>query len=394
MNSNNEPNINVNENLQGTLCDIDTPGEVSTATENILNVNEILSTDTGIDNQSETVNERNEDRLLKLLNQEQTKYNNLETEHQKLILELEGLKTQLNESHNKARTDEDEKNISSLNEKVQLHMNTIKVLVGEKTELNAQINKYESLLLNHNAECEELQGRLRAVRHKAADSEKELTQCKKICQQLEGESKMMKEQNDKLKSDYTVSIKEAEELKEEVSELKEKIKILASDCKRLETELAGKSNELSLSHLRIQQILSGNNTGMDNSLQSLMDDKTSLETKVTSLEESLEKSKNETVQITQQYKQYCQQLNSQMQNLVTTLQEKTIEIEKYSSREKDLMNHMAELEKQLQIAPKVKSTTSINENSNDELIELKEKYSTMEKKYEDLHVCLNSSENS
>lgn len=375
-----EHNVSVEENINNSLLANE---QILNPIEKSENANIIISESC---NQTDNTFVQNEAKILNLLNQEQIKYNNLLIEHQKLAIDNDNLKKQL-ENFQKLSVDAGETE-KKLQEQLKLHQNTIKVLVGEKTELNAQINKFEAALSKHNAECEELQGRLRAARHKAADSEKELTQCKRFCQQLELDSKMLLEQNDKLRNDYSVNTKESEDLKEELSELKEKIKVLSDECGRLETNLAAKDNELSLSHLKIQQLTSGDPTLIDNNLQSFMQEKTALESKIKLLEENVEKSKNENTQVTQQYKQYCQQLNSQMQSLVTSLQEKSEEIEKFNSREKDLMNHMAELEKQLQLAPKIKTTTVINENVNGELNELKTKYVEMEKKCEDLDVCL------
>lgn len=83
-------------------------------------------------------------------------------------------------------------------------------------------------------------------------------------------------------------------------------------------------------------------------MQSIMQQKLTLEKKVTELSNTLENVTKERDQASIQYQQYVIQLNNQLSNLANKLETVTKENETLATREQNLVRHISELERHLQ----------------------------------------------
>lgn len=83
-------------------------------------------------------------------------------------------------------------------------------------------------------------------------------------------------------------------------------------------------------------------------MESIMQQKLTLEKKVTELSNTLEIITKERDQSSTQYQQYVLQLNNQLSNLANKLETVTKENESLVTREQNLIRHIGELEKHLQ----------------------------------------------
>ncbi|XP_013393531.1 golgin subfamily A member 2-like, partial [Lingula anatina] len=77
------------------------------------------------------------------------------------------------------------KELGALKEQLQVHIQTIGILVAEKTELQSSVNQSQRLAQQRLTEIEELSGRLKASRQRVADLERDLSSISTSSQQFE-----------------------------------------------------------------------------------------------------------------------------------------------------------------------------------------------------------------
>ncbi|PSN53227.1 hypothetical protein C0J52_07993, partial [Blattella germanica] len=255
--------------------------------------------------------------------------------------------------------------LGPVQEQLQLHIQTVGILVGEKTELQAALTKSQNLAKQKAGEVEELQGRLKASRHKVAELEKETSTQLESCAKLEKTNRELSSEFEKLKQEQLATKKYLSEKEEDVSELHQKLNTKMNDCATLQRELQEKQSQLSLTQLRVQQVMSlivnsyissawsslstTDTSEVDGQLEILHQQKVSLEKQVAELQQTIKSVGAERDQASQQYQQYCKHLNGQVQSLYSQVEALTKENEELTGREQNLLRHVSQMEKQLQI---------------------------------------------
>ncbi|PNF30442.1 hypothetical protein B7P43_G12490 [Cryptotermes secundus] len=258
---------------------------------------------------------------------------------------------QLQMELNQVRTESEAKvlrEIGPVQEQLQLHVQTVGILVGEKTELQAALTKSQNIAKQKASEAEELQGRLKASRHRVMDLEKEVSSLQETNERLEKVIRELSSELDKQKLEHQITSKRLIETEEEISELHQKLNTKVNDCMALQQELQEKMSQLSLAQLRIQQLSTADTSEVDGQLEILHQQKILLEKQVADLEQTLKSVGSERDQANQQYQQYVQQLNGQLQSSGSKVESLSCENEQLIAREQSLVQHVSELEKQLQ----------------------------------------------
>ncbi|KAL1513475.1 hypothetical protein ABEB36_002881 [Hypothenemus hampei] len=261
--------------------------------------------------------------------------------------------------------------VLQLKNELQTQIQTIGLLVAEKTDLTATVSQYELNLKQKIAECEELQARLRTSRGKVADLERELHNFKSdkakfdvlleeydtTLEKIRGEYRSVKEQND--------------ELTQDLLEVREKLKNTLDENVRLQEENKDLSGKLSLAEIKIQQLSFGGSLGTDNQIEQLTQQKFSLESEIANLNQMLKSIIKERDESTAQYHQYAQQLSAQIESLSTKLSQLQQEKETYINQEQERIKHIGVLEKQLQSIQSDQITYAArNSNNTDVKVEL------------------------
>ncbi|XP_066143478.1 golgin subfamily A member 2-like isoform X2 [Euwallacea fornicatus] len=250
---------------------------------------------------------------------------------QSRILQLEAeplIKTDLHSSQE----------IAQLKGDLQNHLQTIGLLVAEKTELSSNLSQYEMTCKQKTTDCEELQARLKASRSRVADMERELNSLKSEKLRSESLGEQYSSALDNLRQEYIVLKEQKDELAQDLLEVREKLKNTEEENVKWLEENKGIKNKLALAEVKIQQLASGGALGVDPQIEQLTQEKFSLESKIMNLNQMLQSTIKERDESTFKYQQYAQQLNEQLQ------QDK----EKLLQQEQDRIKHIGALEKQLQ----------------------------------------------
>ncbi|XP_060516504.1 golgin subfamily A member 2-like isoform X2 [Cylas formicarius] len=239
--------------------------------------------------------------------------------------------------------------ISRLKGELQAHFQTIGLLVAEKTELSANLSQYEVNWKQKTAECEDLQGRLKASRSRVSDLERELSNIKAEKAKVENIGGQYNEHLEKLKEEYKIIKAQKDELIQDLLEARERLAQTLEENLSLQQQNKELNGKLSMADIKIQQLTVGGQISTDNQIEQLIKDKVALESEVTNLNQILKSIIKERDESTSQYQQYAQQLNGQISNLSEKLEQLQVENENLLTQEQSRIKHMGELERQLQI---------------------------------------------
>ncbi|VEN41798.1 unnamed protein product [Callosobruchus maculatus] len=273
--------------------------------------------------------------------------------------------------------------LAKLREELQCHVQTVSMLVAEKTELATTVNHLELMLKGKTADCEELQARLKTSRSRVADLEREVSMLKSERHQFEHMDNELTKQFDMLKQDKAVLEEQKEEALQDLLEVKEKLKKVSEENAYLTQQNQDLSNKLSLATIKIQQITSGQPLQSDAQVEGLMREKAELERQVAQLNSVLKTLTKERDESNVQYQQYVQQLNAQVTNLTNKVEQLQQENENLKVQEQSRIKHIGELERQLQSLQNERvafpsSSSNAESNLKSELEKLQESFSRLQ----------------
>ncbi|XP_063702583.1 golgin subfamily A member 2 [Culicoides brevitarsis] len=252
----------------------------------------------------------------------------------KLKIEIERLKV---ENETKLTME-----MGPLQEQLQSHIQTIGLLVGEKSELKTYLKEYQNSVEAKRTENLELETRLRASRFRVSELEREIKTLKSSGNVTENSSP---EANN---SELLELRKQNDEFVEQVNELKQKITLKNDEIAKLGQKMEELTSQLNMANLRIEQLSSGDTLAADSRLESLTQQNLAKEMQITELKNMIQQLGTDRDQSNAQYQSYVLQLNREISNLGDKNLTLTEENDKLAKREAELMKHMGELERQIQ----------------------------------------------
>ncbi|CAL1297282.1 unnamed protein product [Larinioides sclopetarius] len=304
--------------------------------------------------------------------------NNLRQANDQLHFQIQELKAKnkrLNQNFDQEKKELQEKSHKeqvALKDQLQVHIQTIGILVAEKTELQSSLSLSQQTAKQKAGEIEELQGRLRASRQRASDLEREIIALSNSNQQLEKASKESAKDVERLKSEnYRIS-KLNEELKSANAELTEKLNKRIKDLQALEQEFSECQKKLSLAQTQAQQFETNGDSENRSQLEEVYQQKFELEKRLSLNKDSISKLIMERDQMAEQYQQYITQLSQQVTSLRDEIKQHSSEKEQLSKERNLLQEKLEAIQQQNSSFVKddpseLKVQINILKNQNDEL---------------------------
>ncbi|XP_013784267.1 golgin subfamily A member 2-like [Limulus polyphemus] len=262
---------------------------------------------------------------------------------------------------------------TTLKDQLQVHIQTIGILVAEKTELQSTVSQNQQTAKQKAVEIEELQGRLRASRQRVSDLERELSNVCSSTQQLEKSSKESSKELDRLRLENYKLSKSNEELKHQNSELAEKLNKKLVECQVQEKDLSNISSKLAMAELHIKQLSLSSETENPQQLEEVHRAKIDLEKKVTEYKESVQRLTTERDQMSKHYQDYVHKLS---QELTSARDELNQAIAEKAALAKD----KSSLSEKLELSEKTKKASQIRYQDAEELNRKLESLSTENEK--------------
>lgn len=254
--------------------------------------------------------------------------------------------------------DKQKRDVGSLKEQLQVHIQTIGILVAEKTELQSKINQLQKISDQRLDEIEDMNSRVRVSKQRITELERSMTSLNTSSQQYEKTSKEYAKDIDRLKLELYKSNQTTEELRQQTSELTEKLNSKISECLAQDQNFEELKKKLEMSELYAQQLSSQSDQESVKLLETLQAEKEELTNKVLHYQESFQSVTDERNQLSEQYQQYIEQLQQQNQSLTGQVTSLTGERESLLSKQHEQETEMGSLRKQLEEAESQSATNS------------------------------------
>lgn len=297
--------------------------------------------------------------------------------------------------------------VQELQQQVNAHIQTVNILVGEKSDLTAKLQQRDQRLNEYESQCVELQGRLNASRHRVSELEKDLNTLTQSQQKYDGSQQALCTELETIQEENKRLTRLHQDASDENAEIQHQLAAKTKEIDELRNVISSKNSELELIRVRLEALTGGDITQADTSIadktqhdQRILDS----ERQIIELQNMISELTNDRDRTQQQYQTYVQHLTSETNAMNQRIQELTKANEKLTKREESLVNHVQELEKQIQKQistqrrlaalrddehPKTEESNNIrsdNPQTRDELNALKDKLNIIEKEKADLNV--------
>uniref|UniRef100_A0A182P5P7 Golgin subfamily A conserved domain-containing protein n=1 Tax=Anopheles epiroticus TaxID=199890 RepID=A0A182P5P7_9DIPT len=238
--------------------------------------------------------------------------------------------------------------LGPLQEQLQMQIQAVGVLVGEKAELTASLGKCKSLLQERSAETEELQRRLSETTATVQALERELREAKSHSQRYEQLEETISSQVGEYQREADRFRKLHEELQEDLAELRQKLTVRNEEYQTAQQTLEQTRSELGLAKIRIDQLTTDDGQDFNAKIESLTQQNLIKAQQIKDLQDVIKQIGTERDQSSQQYQNYVLHLNKEISNLAEKIQELTDENNRLSKSEEAAVRFANELERQIQ----------------------------------------------
>ncbi|XP_030598456.1 golgin subfamily A member 2 isoform X6 [Archocentrus centrarchus] len=182
----------------------------------------------------------------------------------------------------------------AMREQLQVHIQTIGILVSEKSELQTALQYTQQAARQKTADAEELNNRLQATKQRVSELERTLSSVSSQQKQFEKHNKELEKERDNLRLEVFRLNNLSEESKQQSSELSEQLKLSTQDNAAMKLEVEDLRKRLEIADLMLQQCSSQSDpTSANQQVQLLLEEKQQLEAHNHQLMESIAQLKTE-----------------------------------------------------------------------------------------------------
>lgn len=212
-------------------------------------------------------------------------------------------------------------------EQLEVHIQTIGILVSDKSELQENLRKALKKVQLKEGECDDLNNRLQAVRNRVVELERNISNLHINCEKYQANNRELAQELEKSNSKLHASSKEKEDLLQQTSELQEMLSTKASENGELHSKVVELTRNLEKSELVSQQLLSNSND--TDSLRKLNKDYDDMKVKLSEQSSLIERFGFEKKEIVERNRE-------RLESLELKLGEQAVLIEKYEKEVKEL----------------------------------------------------------
>uniref|UniRef100_A0A1A8ESA5 Golgi autoantigen, golgin subfamily a, 2 n=2 Tax=Nothobranchius korthausae TaxID=1143690 RepID=A0A1A8ESA5_9TELE len=217
----------------------------------------------------------------------------LNTNLDQLVQQSQGLTDQL-QKERKEFEQKFTKEQGAMREQLQVHIQTIGILVSEKSELQTALQYTQQAARQKAGEVEELNNRLQATKQRVSELERTLSTVSTQQKQFEKQNKELEKERDSLRLEMFRLNNVSEEAKQQNSELSEQVKLSTQENAAMRLEVEDLRKRLEITDLMLQQCSSQSDpTSASQQVQLLLEEKQHLEAQNHQLMESVTHLKTE-----------------------------------------------------------------------------------------------------
>ncbi|XP_053267911.1 golgin subfamily A member 2 isoform X3 [Pleuronectes platessa] len=182
----------------------------------------------------------------------------------------------------------------AMREQLQVHIQTIGILVSEKSELQTALQYTQHAARQKTGEAEELNSRLQSTKQRVSELERTLSSVSAQQKQFEKHNKELEKERDNLRLEVFRLNNLSEESKQQSSELSERLKLTSQENGAMRLEVEDLRKRLEIGDLMMQQYSNQSDPSSANQqAQLLVEEREQLETQNHQLMESIGQLKTE-----------------------------------------------------------------------------------------------------
>lgn len=218
---------------------------------------------------------------------------------------------------------------------------TIQILITEKAALSSELNTLRNICREKELENEELQAQFQLTSKRLQDLQNEFTHERQALTEYKSKNLTLQVQFEEIRSKFDDQAEYLDETKKKLAVEKERNQSLGSQLKEA-------TNELELTKIRVNQLSDEASVTQDNRVESLTQTQFMYEQQIRDLQAMVQQLTSDKEQANQQYQTYVQHLNTEVTSLNEKNSELTEECSKLQERERQLIDHISGLEKEIQ----------------------------------------------
>ncbi|XP_042536878.1 golgin subfamily A member 2 isoform X2 [Dipodomys spectabilis] len=236
----------------------------------------------------------------------------------------------------------------ALREQLQVHIQTIGILVSEKSELQTALAHTQQAARQKAGESEDLASRLQSSRQRVGELERTLSAVSTQQKQADKYNKELTKERDALKLELYKNNKNNEDLTELNSELEERLQVLLTEKEAMQLGMEELQKKLEMSEVLLLQFSSQSESPDGNQqLQQAMEERAQLERKVEQLTELLKQLQVERDQYAENLKEESAVWKQKIQQVLEQMRTLKEEKERSANQVLELETNLAELKSQL-----------------------------------------------
>ncbi|XP_044938423.1 golgin subfamily A member 2 isoform X3 [Mustela putorius furo] len=240
----------------------------------------------------------------------------------------------------------------SLREQLQVHIQTIGILVSEKNDLHTALVHTQQAARQKAGEYEDLASRLQSSRQRIGELERTLSTVSTQQKQVERHNNDLTKERDALKLELYKNNKNTEDLKQVNSEMEERIRVLVNEKAGMKLKIEELQKDLEMSELLMQQLSSESKPHDSNQeLKKAHEDRARLEARVEQLSDLLKQLQLERDRYMQNMKEDTAYWQDKMRQMSEHMHKLRDEKNRSDCQVRELEASVAALKRQLVVPP-------------------------------------------
>lgn len=275
----------------------------------------------------------------------------------------------------------------AMREQLQVHIQTIGILVSEKSELQTALSYTQQAARQKTGEAEELNNRFQASKQRISELERTLSSVSTQQKQIEKHSKELEKDRDGLRVEVLRLKNLGEEMKQQGSELAEQLKLRVSENGALTMELDDLRKRLEMADVMLQQFSSQSGPASEHQqLQLLLEEKHQLELHTAQLIESVAQLQRERDQYAEQIQEEGRVWKDRTEQLLTQVTLMSEERDRTAAQIQELQEHITELKNAAALKCQEQETQPVPQSAgpSDRELDLEESLQTLQQEKEGL----------
>ncbi|KAB7505637.1 Golgin subfamily A member 2 [Armadillidium nasatum] len=306
--------------------------------------------------------------LLETEKQKSIEYSSLNEELKRTIdsqnAHIEGLqKMSISDSSNGTE-------VNGLREQLQVHIQTIGILVAEKSELQTALSHKRYALEQKSGEVTDMQGRLDAAREHIRALEASNLELKNQVSKYKEVKESDSQNIVNLQNNNSKLSKLCEEMRASTAELTERLAVRTEENKKLNLVLSDTKRELEMAQVHVEQLKNNTTEDLRKQYEELKISFEESQHQVGVIKSSLEQNQKEKHQLEHEYKNYASQLASDLEDIKEKLINECKKCEALQKKNEELESTLKTKENDGQLASTVENLQREKEHLEKQVSEL------------------------